>query len=42
MYDVVWNVCDLANSLGVDLETSFTKKEAVNKERAWPRSNGRT
>lgn len=39
MYDVVWNVCDLANRLGVDLETSFTKKEAVNKEREWPRLN---
>jgi NTP pyrophosphatase (non-canonical NTP hydrolase) len=40
MYDVVWNVCDLANILGVDLETSFTNKEAVNQEREWPRLNG--
>jgi NTP pyrophosphatase (non-canonical NTP hydrolase) len=40
MYDVVWNVCDLANILGVDLETSFIDKEAVNKRRTWARSTG--
>jgi NTP pyrophosphatase (non-canonical NTP hydrolase) len=40
MYDVVWNICDLANIMGVDLETSFSNKEAVNKEREWPRSTG--
>ena len=36
MYDVVWNICDLANIVGVDLEASFANKEAVNKERIWP------
>jgi NTP pyrophosphatase (non-canonical NTP hydrolase) len=37
MYDVVWNVCDLANILGIDLATAFTGKESVNKEREWPK-----
>jgi NTP pyrophosphatase (non-canonical NTP hydrolase) len=40
MYDVVWNVCDLANITGVDLETAFAGKAAVNKEREWPGPNG--
>jgi NTP pyrophosphatase (non-canonical NTP hydrolase) len=40
MYDVVWNVCDLANIRGVDLETAFARKAAVDKEREWPGANG--
>jgi NTP pyrophosphatase (non-canonical NTP hydrolase) len=35
MYDVVWNLCDLANQLGIDLETCFTEKEAFNRTRVW-------
>jgi NTP pyrophosphatase (non-canonical NTP hydrolase) len=40
MYDVVWNVCDLANITGVDLETAFATKAAVNKAREWPSPSG--
>jgi NTP pyrophosphatase (non-canonical NTP hydrolase) len=35
MYDVIWNLCDLANMLSIDLETSFTAKIAINKTRKW-------
>lgn len=40
MYDVVWNVCDLANITGVDLTTAFVTKGAVNMEREWPNPKG--
>ena len=35
MYDVFWNLCDLANMLGVDLEQCFAKKIDVNRQRSW-------
>ncbi len=35
MYDVIWNLCDLANMVGIDLETSFAAKIAINKTRQW-------
>src|SRR6266496_3247670 len=35
MYDVIWNICDLANMLGIDLETSFAAKIEINKTREW-------
>jgi NTP pyrophosphatase (non-canonical NTP hydrolase) len=35
MYDVIWNVCDLANVLGVDLEAAFAAKIEFNKTRKW-------
>src|SRR5690349_11118823 len=35
MYDVIWNICDLANLLGIDLETSFAAKIEINKTRKW-------
>lgn len=35
MYDVVWNLCDLANQLGIDLETAFQEKRIINQERRW-------
>jgi NTP pyrophosphatase (non-canonical NTP hydrolase) len=35
MYDVIWNVCDLANILGIDLEASFAAKIEINKTRKW-------
>ena len=37
MYDVVWNLCDLANITGVDLETAFAAKHAINARRTWPK-----
>lgn len=33
IYDVVWNLCDLANMFGIDLEEAFARKIAVNEER---------
>lgn len=35
MYDVAWNLCDLANIVGVDLEKAFTEKVAINRSRKW-------
>lgn len=35
MYDVVWNICDLANKLGIDLQHSFDRKAQLNKQRDW-------
>jgi NTP pyrophosphatase (non-canonical NTP hydrolase) len=35
MYDVIWNVCDLANLLGIDLEAAFAAKIEFNKTRKW-------
>ena len=35
MYDVVWNLCDLASIVGMDLEKAFTEKVAINRGREW-------
>jgi NTP pyrophosphatase (non-canonical NTP hydrolase) len=35
MYDVIWNICDLANMLGIDLEAAFAAKIEINKTRKW-------
>jgi NTP pyrophosphatase (non-canonical NTP hydrolase) len=35
MYDVIWNICDLANMLSIDLEASFAAKIEINKTRKW-------
>ncbi|MFA2604037.1 MazG nucleotide pyrophosphohydrolase domain-containing protein [Bacillus cereus] len=35
MFDVIWNVCDLANKLEIDLEKSFEEKMRINKKREW-------
>ena len=35
IYDVIWNICDLANLGGVDLEVAFVKKIALNRMRTW-------
>lgn len=35
LYDVIWNICDLANMLGIDLERSFAAKIEFNKTRKW-------
>jgi NTP pyrophosphatase (non-canonical NTP hydrolase) len=33
MYDVVWNLCDLANMFDIDLEESFARKVELNNSR---------
>ncbi len=35
IYDIVWNLCDLANLLEIDLEAAFNEKEAFTKTRVW-------
>jgi len=35
MYDVVWNVCDLARLLGVDLDAAAARKTQANRARSW-------
>ena len=35
IYDIVWNLCDLANQLEIDLETAFAEKQAINQTRRW-------
>ena len=35
IYDIIWNMCDLANMLDVDLADCFEKKREQNKTR-WP------
>jgi NTP pyrophosphatase (non-canonical NTP hydrolase) len=33
MFDVIWNICDLANLLEIDLEKSAREKEDLNNQR---------
>lgn len=33
IYDIVWNLCDLATQLEIDLETAFAEKRAFNEKR---------
>lgn len=35
LYDVIWNVCDLATRVGIDLEESIQTKSALNQTRQW-------
>lgn len=35
MYDVVWNIFDLANKLDIDLERAFREKREINDRRSW-------
>ena len=35
IYDCVWNLCDLANLLEINLEAAFEQKAALNRERHW-------
>jgi NTP pyrophosphatase (non-canonical NTP hydrolase) len=35
MYDIVWNIIDLANKLNINLENAFEKKIEINKHRTW-------
>jgi NTP pyrophosphatase (non-canonical NTP hydrolase) len=35
LYDVLWNLCDLANRLNIDLEGACARKIALNQARQW-------
>lgn len=35
IYDVIWNLLELANQLDIDVEASARKKIAFNKDRVW-------
>ena len=35
IYDAVWNLCDLAKMVGIDLEAAFEKKVEINRGRKW-------
>lgn len=35
LYDVIWNACDLANILGIDLDAAAARKSAMNRDRTW-------
>ncbi|PFK43241.1 pyrophosphatase [Bacillus cereus] len=35
MFDVIWNVCDLANKLEINLEEAFQEKIEINRGRVW-------
>ncbi|AZN38281.1 MazG nucleotide pyrophosphohydrolase domain-containing protein [Paenibacillus albus] len=35
MFDIVWNVMDLANKLDIDLNQAFQAKMAINDKRSW-------
>jgi NTP pyrophosphatase (non-canonical NTP hydrolase) len=35
MYDIVWNICDLADLLEIDIESAFARKAALNRTRRW-------
>lgn len=35
IYDVIWNLLDLVDMAGVDLETAFAKKADLNMNREW-------
>ncbi len=38
MYDVMWNLVDLATIMGIDLEQAFAEKARMNRERRWPQA----
>lgn len=35
MYDVVWNIFDLANKLNIDLDQAFKQKKEISDKRMW-------
>jgi NTP pyrophosphatase (non-canonical NTP hydrolase) len=35
IYDVLWNLCDLAALAGIDLEAALAEKHAINQQRRW-------
>jgi NTP pyrophosphatase (non-canonical NTP hydrolase) len=36
MYDVLWNLCDLARLTGIDLVQAAAEKRLINEHRTWP------
>lgn len=35
IYDLIWNLCDLANLMNVDLQEAAEKKMQINRSRSW-------
>lgn len=35
IYDVIWNLLELANQLDIDVEEAARKKIEINKDRVW-------
>jgi NTP pyrophosphatase (non-canonical NTP hydrolase) len=35
LYDVVWNICDLANVLGIDPDDAARRQKQFNRDRVW-------
>jgi NTP pyrophosphatase (non-canonical NTP hydrolase) len=40
MYDVLWNLCDLARLTGIDLVQAAADKRLINEHRTWPDRTG--
>jgi NAD(P)-dependent dehydrogenase (short-subunit alcohol dehydrogenase family)/NTP pyrophosphatase (non-canonical NTP hydrolase) len=40
MYDVLWNLCDLARLTGIDIVQAAAEKRAINEVRTWPDGTG--
>lgn len=38
IFDVIWNLCALANTTGIDIEQAARTKMAMNSDRTWPES----
>jgi NTP pyrophosphatase (non-canonical NTP hydrolase) len=38
IFDLIWNLCDLANRFGLDLEQSFEEKICINTDREFSKS----
>lgn len=36
IFDVIWNLCALANASGIDVEQAARTKMAINADRTWP------
>ncbi len=36
VYDVLWNACAVARSIGLDVVSSAAEKRAINQRRVWP------
>jgi NTP pyrophosphatase (non-canonical NTP hydrolase) len=40
MYDVLWNLCDLARLTGIDLVQAVAEKRVINEHRTWSDATG--
>ncbi|RNI22875.1 MazG nucleotide pyrophosphohydrolase domain-containing protein [Flexivirga caeni] len=38
IFDVIWNLCALANATDIDVESAARMKMAINADRTWPSS----